>query len=978
MSHVKDVMEVTGSGAGLESGPDGYLLKVDPDCVDVHHFHRLRDQAAAMAQTGDIGIAAALLRDAEGLWRGPALAGLPGRWIADIRHGLGEDQRAVTLKRVELELELGRHSELVGELQRLSAEHPLDEMILAHRMMALYRCGRQTDALALYQEARDRFTQMGIEPSARLRDLQRRVLQHASELAAPPPRGGLAARPGARYLPPSTNEFVGRVDEIVMLTSPVSRGTGRIRVIEGMAGIGKTALAIEAARRMAEHYPDGQLYLKFGTYEPGESALDVTGALRRLLEMAGAPLNQIPSSLRGLVSLWQHELVTQKIIIILDDVPGVDTIASLLPKTGDCLVIITSRDHLHLQDSSIISLGVMPVHDAATLFASTAGQEKIADPDAVTKAVKICGCLPLAVTLTASRLRDSNLTTLTDFVNNMEEMHGFPDGFGGVSRQLTVTFELSYRGLTAAQQKFFRCLGVSSCSDFSIEAATVAADVTDLESQITLDVLLERHLIEQSASRRFRFHDLLKGYAKFCAEQDDPVGEQRVSLLKLVSYFLCNADRADRLLYPHRRRAVAPYFQRNKIGSAIDSPSEALDWLESEWRNILKIAGDSAKSELQWYCSEMAHVLSEFLDMRGSWEEAAEVHSLALQACKDTADLSGIARASLDLSLVSQRRGRYGVALENAEEALSVYKQTRDRSGQALATDRIGTIQYYLGRFREALAYDREARVLYNEVGDRSGEAETIFHAGVSSLNLGRPSESLRHFADALVIFERTDNPRGRAKALNSIAEVKMRQGFHREALRIYQEALSLCERVGARQEQAVIEQNIGIVYLYKEAPENAIDAFRNALATYRDTGDLPRQACAMCDIGDAYLGMDRYHEALIHHQSAASLAAEIGNSYVRMIALRGIGDSFRGADRSHDAMRHYNDALELEREIEDPYQQAKILVGMAETMFRTGQLGKGRIYLRQAHDLYRMTGSIEATTAQLRLDALDGLDSGA
>jgi DNA-binding SARP family transcriptional activator len=919
MSHVKDALEVTSGEVRLESGPDGYLLQVDPECVDVHRFRRLRNQAAAMAQTGDSGVAAELLRDAENLWRGPALAGLPGRWMADVRHGLEEEHWAVTLKRVELELELGRHAELVSELQRLSAEHPLDETVLAHRMTALYRCGRHTDALDIYQQARGRFTQMGIEPSARVRELQRSVLRHAPELAAPPPRGRPTAQPTPNYLPLSASEFVGREEEIARLTSTVSRDTERTKVIAGMAGIGKTALAIEAAKRMAGYYPGAHLYLKFGTYESSETALDAAAALRRLLEMTGTPLNQIPFDLRGMMALWQRELVARKMIVILDDVPGADAVEPLLPKDGECLVIVTSRDRLHLPGSFTISLDVLPMHEASALFTRTAGQGKIDDSAIVAKAVRICGCLPLAITLTASRLRESSPATLAEFVDNMEEMHGFPNGFAGASHELMATFELSYRGLTTREQEFFRRLGVSSCSDFSVKTAAVAADVTDHESKAFLDVLLERHLIEQSAQQRFRLHDLLKSYAEFRARQDDSAGEQRGSLLRTLNYFLYNSDRADRLLYPHRRRAPVPFSQRSEVEPVVGSVIEAQDWLESEWHNILRAADFSVKNELQWYCSETAYVLSEFMDVRGSWGEATEVHSHALQACRDTSDLSGIARASLDLSLVNQRRGRYGIALERAEEALSLYKRTGNRHGQALATDRIGTIQYYLGRFREALAYDHEARELYREAGDRSGEAVTIFNAGVSSLNLGRSSESIKQFKEALAIFEHTENPRGRVKAMNSIAEIKMRQGHHREALQIYKEALSLCESMGARRERAVIEQNIGIVYLYKKLPQDALHVFRNALATYRDMDDLPGQACAMCDIGDAYLGMDRYHEALIHHENAASLAEEIGNSYIRMIALRGMGDSFRGVDRSHDAMRHYNEALELERDIEDP-----------------------------------------------------------
>jgi DNA-binding SARP family transcriptional activator/tetratricopeptide (TPR) repeat protein len=977
LAHVREFLACMGGRARLAREEGGYRLLLEPDSIDLHRFHGLQDRATAAARAGSADEAVALLCEAEALWRGPALGGLPGQWVSAIRGSLEEDRLACVKKRAGLELDLGHHAELAGELRRLSTRYPFDETLIAYEMTALYRSGRQADALAVYRQARNRLVAQGIEPGPALAALHQSILRQDLQ----PPKARLHRRPISALqpavAPAPVGAFVGRTQEIRDLTAG-RPGPARVSVITGMPGVGKTRLAVEAALRLADSYPDGQLYLEFHAHQAGAAPLGTDEALRRLLEMAGVGLPLAPQNRRELIALWQGELASNRMIIILDDVIDANVIAPLLPRAGACAVLITARQRLpDVADASMLTLSALPEHDAITLFTLTAGVGSADDRDAVGRVVRSFGCLPLAVTLAASRVReDGGPSDATELIGEITESGALPAVAQAAGGQLLSALEASYKGLPEGQQRFFRLLGVSPCTTFTPESAAAIAGVPVPRAQEMMRTLLERHLVEHAAGDRVRFHDLLRTYATFCAERDSPRQERRDSERQLLDYYLRTADDADRHLYHHREhgaRDLAPTAE----GAAHDPSESAREWLEAEWLNVVKTADYAARHEWKWHCTELAHALSEFLDIRGCWDEALNLHTLALRASRDLGDQRLTGRALIDLSRTCQQKGMHQQALAHAQMALEESQSAGDQHGAALAADRMGVICYYAGRFREALAHKQEARTLYANSGDLAGEAEAVFHCGVSSLNLGRLSESLQHFHQALAFFRNSGNMHWTAKTLNSIAEINLRRGYHREALDDYQKALSIYRSMGARPEHATVMQNIGQVHLYKGNPERALAEFRCALAAYREIRDLPGQARAMCDLGDAYLAMDDYNQCLLYYEEAAKAAEQVGDLYARAIALRGAGNAHRISDRPEEAMSHYSDALRIAQEIEEPYQHALILDGMAETMLRAGRHNAGRIYLRQALDLYKIAGAIEAATTEIRLEALSGLSVG-
>jgi DNA-binding SARP family transcriptional activator/tetratricopeptide (TPR) repeat protein len=966
--------QAVGDRVQLVSRARGYALEIDPEAIDLHQFRRLRRQAGALAASGDHDHAATLLREADGLWRGQALAGITGDWVARIREGLEEERRAAILERVGCELELGRHADLVGELRHLLAQYPLDETLVAHQMTALYGCGRPADALSLYRETRSRIVaEQGAEPGPMLSELHQRILGGDPELTvrSSGQHPSRAAPPDS--LPPETAEFVGRHQELELLTGEHGSTAG-IAIIEGMPGVGKTALAVRAARQVCAQYPDGTLYLHLHSHDPGAPALGPAEALRRLLQMLSVPAAQIPDTIGERSALWRAQLSRRRAVVILDDAAGHDQIRPLLPVTGRCLVLITTRRRLpDYPGSRTLTLDVLPVDEAVTLFRQIAGGGRTGDTDQVTAAVGQCGRLPLAIQLTASRIAQDGSLSLDGLIEELSQFSARLGGTGAVSPEVMAAFDLSYGALEPDHQRFFRRLGVSPCACLSLPAAAALDGCTPTEAEKALVTLLECHLLARAPGGQFRFHDLIRDYAAVRAARDDPEAEQRQALGRLLDYYLHTADRADRVLHPFRRRTPVPVTRVPVASPALGTPEDAADWLESEWHNILQAARCAGTREWKQKCADLIHVLAEFVETTAYWDEAIAAHTLALQAARELADPARIAQASLALSAVLQQTGRHETALVRAEEAAAIYRQLGDRGGEADALDQIGLAHQRTARSREALAYFREAWILYRAVEDPRGVAAALSHSGIACWHLGRYPEAHDHMREALALYRGVRDRRGEAAVLNNLGRIYLSNGHHRDALDAYQKSLQIFHEIGGAQNQAIVYHNIGNVHHYKGSYEEALAAFRHALAIYRDLGDLPDEADVLNDIGAIYQSAACYDEALIHHEKARLIAQKIGNLSQQLIALRRIADIHRGSNRCSEALDHYHTALRLAREIGDLYEEGKALEGIAESTLNT-QLHPhaARIAFRQALDIFERLGVPEAESARIRIEAMD------
>ena len=963
--------QAVGDSVRLTGRDNGYELHVDPDTIDLHHFRHLRRQADTLAADGAWDEATSLLREADSLWHGQAFAGIRGDWVARMRDSLAEERRAAAVKRIECELELGRHADLVGELRDLLAQYPLDEAFIAHQMTALYGSGRPGEALSLYRDIRaSLIEELGTEPGPLLSELHQRILRHDPALALRPPSrpAGRLARPDT--LPPETAEFVGRSEELGLLGQ--HGDTPQIRVIEGMAGVGKTALALRAARTISDQYPDGTYYLNLHSHDPGHPSLDADEALRRLLRMLTAPATPIPDAFSECAALLRAQLSRRRAIVILDDAGQDDQIRPLLPEAGQCLILITTRGTFPgLEGARALTLDALPVDDAVTLLRRIAGHSTDQDEGQAAMAVRLCGRLPLAIQLAAGRLAQDYPPRLGELVEELSQSPARSEGTGAASPEVLSAFDLAYRALEPGQQRFFRRLGMSPCAQLSLGAAAALGGGTLADTQQALAALVDHHLLARAPAGQYRFHDLIRGYAATRATQEDSRADQRQAVGRLLDYYLRTAAQADQVLHPFRQRATGP-APSPATGLALSTRDDATGWLESEWRNVLQAAQHAARHEWKGKCADLTHTLAGFMDIRAYWGEAIAAHTVALQASRDLDDPARVARAALELSEVRQQTGGYETALVLAEDAAAIYRSLGDRRGEADALDQAGLAHQRAGRSREALAYFDEARSLYRRTADTRGVATTLSHSGIASWWLGRYPDATEQLHQALSLYGDVGDRRGQAKTLNNLARIQLSLGYHRDALEGYQTALGIFGEIGGAQGQAVVYHNIGAVHQYKGSYEDALTAYGRALAFYHDIGDLPNEASVLNDIGAVYQSAERYDEALIFHERAQSIAGEIGNLPQQVTALRGIAGVSRGAGRYAEAFDDYHTALRLAREIGDPYEEAKILEGIAETTLGTRRPDAARIVLRQALDIFERLGVPEAESARIRIEAID------
>jgi tetratricopeptide (TPR) repeat protein/DNA-binding SARP family transcriptional activator len=964
--------QAVGDGVPLVGRARGYMLDVDPEVVDVHKFRRLRRQANALAASGDHEQAVILLREADGLWRGQALAGIGGDWVARMRDGLEEERRAAILERVGCELELGRHADLVGELRPLLAQYPLDETLVAHQMTALARSGRPADALSLYRETRSRLVdEQGTEPGAMLSELHQRILGRDPELAVTP-SGHPAGQAPPDTLPPETPEFVGRRAELGDLTAEPARSPP-IAVIEGMPGVGKTALALRAARLISGDYPDGTLYLNLHSGDPGTLSLDPAEALHRLLRMMSVPATQVPDTMADRVALWRAQLSRRRCIVILDDAARPDQVRPLLVASGRCLILVTTRRRLAgLGSVRTLTLDVLAADDAATLFRQIAGEGRARDSGQVAEVVRLCGRLPLAIQLTAGRVAQDPGLGLGDLIEELSQSPARPGGTSAAGPEVMSAFDLSYEALEPDHQRFFRRLGASPCASVSVQAAAALDGGTLAEAEKALATLLDYHLLTRDATGRFRFHDLIREYAAVRAARDAPEAEQRQAVGRLLDYYLHAADQADRVLHPFRHRGRVAVGQPPAASPFVATEEDADNWLDSEWRNILQAAQYAARREWKQKCADLIHVLADFLEIRTYWDEAVAAHTLALQAGRDLDDPARIAQASLALAAVRQQTGHHEAARQLAEEAAAIYRSLADPRGQADALDQLGLAHQRTARSREALAYFHEARLLYDDAQDRRGLAGALGHSGIACWHLGRYPEATAHLNSALVLYCEVGDRRGEAKTLNNLGRIHLYCGYHRDALDAYERSLEIFRAIGGAQSQAILYHNIGSVHHYKGSFEEGLASCRRALAIYRSIGDLPDEADVLNDIGAIYQSAACYDEALVHHQKAQRIADEIGDRSQELIALRMMADVQRCSGQYGEASDEYQRALRLAREIGDPYEEGKILEGIAESTLSTQQPAAARIVFRQALDIFERLGVPEAESARIRIETLD------
>ncbi|WP_130342573.1 AfsR/SARP family transcriptional regulator [Herbihabitans rhizosphaerae] len=881
----------------IGTAANGYRLDVHPESVDVARFLRLIE-VAERAGDGERDV----LADAVALWRGePVGVDAPG---------LVERYLLAVQRRADLDLAAGRHDGLAAELADLVARYPLREPLWERLIRALAATGRGAEALAAYAECRERLAdELGVEPGEALR------LLHAELLAADEP----VSVPRRRELPRDIGHFTGRADEVRRLLDAGRAAVGRavvISAIDGMAGIGKTTLAVRVARQLAPEFPDSQLWIDLYAHTPGQRPLGPNVALDRLLRAVGIPGAQVPEGLDERAALWRTTMAGRRSLIVLDNARDSEQVRPLLPGADGCLVLVTSRRRLvDLEGAHAVSLDVMPSSEALDLFTRVVGDDRpAAEPEASAEVVESCGRLPLAVRIAASRLRHRPQWTVRYFAARLRDEHRRLGELRTEGGDVIGVLEPSYQALDEDLRRQFRLLGLHPGADFDARAAAALADLPVEQAEDRLQRLVDANLLREPMPGRYQLHDLVRAYAIRLASGEP---DRDAVLTRLTGYYLHGAGAAMNVAYPAERyrRPVVP----RPHGAPPVEPADfgdAIAWLEAERANLLAIATDEQ-------VVLVSRIVWRHLSRTNRLDDAWALYPRALEHARSAGDVSGELQVLISHSELYWLVGRLRESMRHSEQAAAVARATGDRAGEAQALAMLGLVHQQMGDPQSAADLYRQAIALGEDIDGDAGGAHVM---GVSWSNLvwanwllGRQADAYEAGLRGLDLARACGDTHGEATALGNLGYWCVDQGRYDEAIGYLERALEIARALGFRRAEANTLHSLGLACLGKQRYDEAGKHLHRALAIARDIGGREAEREALLGLSALAVKSGRPWLAVDWGQKALEVAYRFDDPSQRAETHHELGDTYESCGDIESAVEHWTAALLLYDEIGSP-----------------------------------------------------------
>jgi DNA-binding SARP family transcriptional activator/tetratricopeptide (TPR) repeat protein len=845
--------EVRGEGGPrlrLERRADGYVLDIDPEHVDLHRFRRLAERARA-AELSERD-RAAILAEALGLWRGTPLTGLSGPWAEQVRQGCDRMYVDAVIAWARAELALGHPDEVIGRLHDLIGEHPLVEPLVEVQMRALHAAGRVAQALDAYAALRHRLVdELGVDPGPELRQLHRSILR--GDLGQPATRtpAAVATIDVPAQLPPDVYGFTGRELELAQLDAAVAGSATQptaapVAALWGTAGVGKTALAVHWAHRVAGRFPDGQLYANLRGFDPAAPAMAPGEAVRGFLDAFGVPPARVPAGLDAQVGLYRSLLRGRRVLVVLDNARDAEQVRPLLPGSPGCVAVVTSRSQLQglvaVDGARPIVLDLLPAADARALLGRRLGAARVAgEPEVVDEIVAACARLPLALAVVAARAAVHPEFPLSALAAELRETRGPLDAFvgGDAAADVRAVLSWSYRLLGAGAAGMFRLLALHPGPTVSAAVAASLAGVSVDEARTRLTELSRAHLVSQPAPGRFGFHDLLRAYAAELSETDDDAGERSAAARRMHDHYAHTSHQAARLLNPYVDLPAPADAAAGSLPEDLNDHAAAMAWFSAELPVLLAIITRADRSGFDDVAWELARNLENFLQRRRHWHDWAITQEAALRAAQRSGNLDRQASAHRGIARAQARLVRFDMSTEHYAHALRLYRKLDDIVGQA-HTER--NIAHTCGLRQEdaaALKHIRAALDLYRACGHRAGEANALNNVGWYHARLGEYGEALTHCQQALGMLEELGDRSGQGHAWDSIGYVRRHLGQYPEAVECYQRALGFLREIGDRDSEAESLAALGDTY-HAAGDDAAARAAWEEAARILDQLDVP------------------------------------------------------------------------------------------------------------------------------------------
>ncbi|MFF4443197.1 BTAD domain-containing putative transcriptional regulator [Streptomyces sp. NPDC001502] len=938
----------TGTEVIATDGP-GYRVVVADDQVDLLEFDALTKAAGQALREGGRSEAAEALRSALALWRGSVLSGTGGPVIEAAAIALEERRLAAAEQFFDLSLALGESGELISGLRALITQHPLRETLRGQLMLALYRSGRQAEALKEYGEVRELLVdELGIDPGPRLARLYEAILRDSPELAAPErpapvtaapvrPVPGPAApvepapepavpapavsegaapeapartepdregEPGTRVapadapctLPYDLPDFTGRAKELAELFDYVQdEGRGgeryaRIVAIDGMGGMGKTTLAVRAAHRLAGRYPDGQLHIDLHGFTPGREPVTPTAALDGLLRTLGTPGDRIPEDLEGRTALWRSKLDGRRMLLLFDNAVDAAQIRPLLPASPGCLALITSRGRLlDLDGVEWVSIGMMEPEDSTSLMAETLGTTRVAaEPAASAELAELCGHLPLALRIATARLRNRPRWTVRYLVERLRDEKRRMDELSSGERSVAATLRLSYLAMDEEYRTAFRILSLYPCAGTDVHSAAALLGTAVRDAEDALEFLLDVHLVQQPDIGLYTFHDLVRSFAQSLrgpATADDDAA----AVERLLGYYLTTSDAACEVLFPSRERrptGIPPY--QGERPSFRDT-EQALSWFDREQAGLLAAVSLAERCGHDRYAACLSRNVGFHLHTHGQLDEFWSVGHLAVAAARRLDDPALLGISLANLGAACWKLGRFEEGLEVATEARDTAIRAGDRHTEANSESTIGLLMSMLGRYKEALPLVERSVSMAQELGNPRAESESLTILSTLYERWGRFPEAAEVARRAIEIDRDLGYRSNEIVALTDLAFAQVGLGEFAEADASLRRARDLCDETRSPGDVALVLALSAQIAHERGDMVQARAFAERSLVLGRTSGAPIRLAKVENVLGQLHLLWGEHEVALALHGHAHKIAAPMSFRAEEASALVGL-----------------------------------------------------------------------------------------
>ncbi|WP_157124918.1 ATP-binding protein [Nocardia pseudovaccinii] len=785
-------------------------------------------------------------------------------------------------------------------------------------------------------------------------------------------------------LPSAPRAFVGRGPELrQILDSAARERVVSIHAIDGMAGIGKTALAIRAAHDLAGRFPDGQYFIELHAHTPGQPAADPSEVLAGLLIELGLNPHNIPDTLTGRRDLWRHRLANRKVLVVLDDAASRSQVEPLLPSGPDCLALITSRHRLLLlPDMRPLPLEVLDPQAATDLFLTVAHRDSKDDGErhVAMRIAEVCGYLPLAIGLVAGRVAHRPGWTAAEIGELAEEFAAATDRLTAVDTAddpvVRAGFDLSYRDLPSQRQLLFRRLGLHPGPDLDAYVAAAVAGIDLATARRELDALYTDHLLDETARGRYRMHDLLRDYAHSVTFHDSTTNNTW-AVNQLLDYYQHTATHADRWLTVRTRPAddKAAIPAGGTAGGVVvrdfGDQSQALAWMRAERANLLACVELTAGRDPARMVALTA-AMAGLLDREGPWTLAARLHHRAANTAHRLSDRLEEANALSEIAYAGWFSNNIKETAELHQRALALYRVLGNRLGQANSLNGLGWARREEGNTGLAIDLYQRALTLYRDIGDGLGEGMVLNNLGRLRRFTGDNEQAADLYQQALTLYCDLNNSQGQAHALVNLGSLRADTGDREQAADLYQQALTLYRGVGDRQSQSLPLTGLAEMHYETGDYSQAAELVREALALDRDIGNRNWEALDLRLLGAVCLATGDNGQAAEMFQAALAIHREAGYRLGDAEELNRLGQLLLAASEPGQALTAFADALELAREAGSQLEQARALEGAGRCRAGLGDNPAAVSDLSAAVAIYRRIGAPEADSAAGHLAELE------